>query len=61
LELVEHLIPSEVPERAMPARRRRIRLTKRETLELVRAYCKIRETRVRKRIFETVKVVGGNG
>ena len=33
-------------------------LIKRETLELVRAYYKIRETRVRKRIFETVKAVG---
>lgn len=33
-------------------------LIKRETLELVRAYYKIREVRVRKRIFETVKAVG---
>jgi transcriptional regulator with XRE-family HTH domain len=33
-------------------------LIKRETLELVRAYYKIRETRVRKRIFEMVKAVG---
>ena len=33
-------------------------LIKRETLELVRAYYKIREGRVRKRIFETVKAVG---
>jgi len=33
-------------------------LIKRETLELVRAYYKIRESRVRKRIFETVKAVG---
>jgi transcriptional regulator with XRE-family HTH domain len=33
-------------------------LIKRETLELVRAYYKIREGRVRKRIFEMVKVVG---
>jgi transcriptional regulator with XRE-family HTH domain len=33
-------------------------LIKRETLELVRAYYKIRETRVRKRIFETVKALG---
>ena len=30
----------------------------RETLELVRAYYKIRENRVRKRIFEMVKAVG---
>ena len=34
-------------------------LIKRETLELVRAYYKIREGRVRKRIFEMVKAVGG--
>jgi transcriptional regulator with XRE-family HTH domain len=33
-------------------------LIKRETLELVRAYYKIREGRVRKRIFEMVKAVG---
>lgn len=33
-------------------------LIKRETLELVRAYYKIREHRVRKRIFEMVKAVG---
>jgi transcriptional regulator with XRE-family HTH domain len=33
-------------------------LVKRETLELVRAYYKIREPRVRKRIFETVKALG---
>src|SRR5258708_6024922 len=33
-------------------------LIKRETLELVRAYYKIRESRVRKRIFEMVKAVG---
>jgi transcriptional regulator with XRE-family HTH domain len=33
-------------------------LIKRETLELVRAYYKIREARVRKRIFEMVKSVG---
>src|SRR6266436_1283320 len=33
-------------------------LIKRETLELVRAYYKIREARVRKRIFEMVKTVG---
>ena len=33
-------------------------MTKRETLELVRAYYKIRESRVRKRIFEMVKAVG---
>jgi transcriptional regulator with XRE-family HTH domain len=33
-------------------------MIKRETLELVRAYYKIREGRVRKRIFEMVKAVG---
>ena len=33
-------------------------LIKRETLELVRGYYKIRESRVRKRIFEMVKAVG---
>jgi transcriptional regulator with XRE-family HTH domain len=33
-------------------------LIKRETLELVRAYYKIREAQVRKRIFEMVKAVG---
>src|SRR5262245_24318233 len=33
-------------------------LIKRETLELVRSYYKIREARVRKRIFEMVKAVG---
>jgi transcriptional regulator with XRE-family HTH domain len=33
-------------------------LIKRETLELVRAYYKIREARVRKRIFEMVKALG---
>jgi transcriptional regulator with XRE-family HTH domain len=33
-------------------------LIKRETLELVRAYYKIGEGRVRKRIFEMVKAVG---
>ncbi len=33
-------------------------LIQRETLELVRAYYKIREARVRKRIFEMVKAVG---
>jgi len=34
-------------------------LTKRETLELVRAYYQITDPRVRKRIFELVKAVGG--
>jgi hypothetical protein len=36
-------------------------LIKRETLELVRAYYKIREGRMRKRIFEMVKAVGAAG
>jgi len=35
-------------------------LIKRETLELVRAYYKIRDGRVRKRIFETVMAVGAS-
>ncbi len=34
------------------------RLAKRETLELVRAYYRIKEEKVRKRIFELVKAVG---
>ena len=33
-------------------------LVKRDTLEFVRAYYNIREPRVRKRIFETVKALG---
>jgi len=36
-------------------------LIKRETLELVRAYYKIRAGRVRKRIFEMVKAMGAAG
>ena len=46
---------------ARPARRfaqEKDPLIKRETLELVRAYYKIREGRVRKRIFAMVKAVG---
>jgi transcriptional regulator with XRE-family HTH domain len=43
---------------ATPFDRTKDPLIKRETLELVRAYYKIRETRVRKRIFELVKTVG---
>ena len=34
-------------------------LSKRETLELVRAYYRIQDPKVRKRIFELVKAVGG--
>ena len=34
-------------------------LAKRETLELVRAYYKIRDAGVRKRLFDLVKAVGG--
>ncbi len=34
-------------------------LSKRETLELVRAYYRIENPKVRKRIFELVKAVGG--
>ena len=37
------------------------RLVRRETLELVRAYYRIKETKVRKRIFELVKTVGKSG
>lgn len=36
-------------------------LAKRETLELVRAYYRIKEPRVRKRVFELTKVLGGKG
>jgi len=43
---------------ATPFEHERDPLIKRETLELVRAYYKIREPKVRKRIFETVKALG---
>ena len=45
-------------EAATPFEREKDPLAKRETLELVRAYYKIREPRVRKPIFEMVKAVG---
>ena len=45
-------------EAATPFEQEKDPLIKRETLELVRAYYKIRESRVRKRIFEMVKAVG---
>jgi transcriptional regulator with XRE-family HTH domain len=45
-------------EAGTPFERDKDPLIKRETLELVRAYYKIRESRVRKRIFEMVKAVG---
>src|SRR5712672_1200405 len=45
-------------EAGTPFKREKDPLIKRETLELVRAYYKIREARVRKRIFEMVKAVG---
>jgi transcriptional regulator with XRE-family HTH domain len=45
-------------EAATPFEQEKDPLIKRETLELVRAYYKIRESRVRKRIFEMVKSVG---
>src|SRR5688572_17232132 len=45
-------------EAATPFEQEKDPLIKRETLELVRAYYKIREARVRKRIFEMVKAVG---
>ncbi|MFI5001886.1 MAG: helix-turn-helix domain-containing protein, partial [Reyranellales bacterium] len=45
-------------EAATPFEQEKDPLIKRETLELVRAYYKIREPRVRKRLFEMVKAVG---
>lgn len=45
-------------EQATPFEQEKDPLIKRETLELVRAYYKIREPRVRKRIFELVKATG---
>lgn len=45
-------------EAATPFQEEKDPLIKRETLELVRAYYKIREDRVRKRVFEMVKAVG---
>ena len=45
-------------EAATPFEHEKDPLIKRETLELVRAYYKIRENRVRKQIFEMVKAVG---
>lgn len=45
-------------EAATPFEQEKDPLVKRETLELVRAYYKIREGRVRRRVFEMVKAVG---
>jgi transcriptional regulator with XRE-family HTH domain len=45
-------------EAATPFEKEKDPLIKRETLELVRAYYKVREPRVRKGIFEMVKTVG---
>ncbi|CAN5901084.1 hypothetical protein BH11PSE3_BH11PSE3_25590 [soil metagenome] len=45
-------------EAATPFEQDKDPLIKRETLELVRAYYKIREERVRRNIFEMVKAVG---
>jgi transcriptional regulator with XRE-family HTH domain len=45
-------------EAGTPFEQKKDPLIKRETLELVRAYYKIREARVRKRLFEMVKAVG---
>ena len=45
-------------EKATPFEHERDPLIKRETLELVRAYYKIREPKVRKQLFETVKALG---
>src|SRR4029079_10115345 len=42
-------------ERVTPCEQEKYALSKRATLELVRAYYKLREARVRKRIFEMVK------
>lgn len=47
-----------VREASTPFEQEKDPLVKRETLELVRAYYKIRENRVRKRIFDTVKALG---
>lgn len=47
-------------EAATPFEQEKDPLIKRETLELVRAYYKIREARVRKNIFEMVKAVGAS-
>lgn len=48
----------EYGEAATPFAQEKDPLVKRETLELVRAYYKIRDSRSRKRIFEMVKAVG---
>lgn len=45
-------------EAATPFEKEKDPFIKRETLELVRAYYKIREARVRKRIYEVVRAVG---
>jgi transcriptional regulator with XRE-family HTH domain len=45
-------------EPASPFEEEKDPMIKRETLELVRAYYKITDGRVRKRLFETVKAVG---
>jgi transcriptional regulator with XRE-family HTH domain len=45
-------------EEGTPFEHERDPMIKRETLELVRAYYKIRGPRVRKRLFETVKALG---
>ena len=47
-----------VREEGTPFEKEKDPLIRRETLELVRAYYKIREPRVRKRVFEMVKAVG---
>lgn len=47
-----------IAEAATPFAREKDPLTKRETLQLVRAYYKIREPRVRKQVFEVVKTIG---
>jgi hypothetical protein len=51
-------VPVKPREAGTPFAQEKDPLIKREMLELVRAYYKIREGRVRKRIFEMVKAVG---
>jgi transcriptional regulator with XRE-family HTH domain len=50
--------PKDFGEAGTPFEQEKDPFTKRETLELVRAYYKISERRVRKRIYEMVRAVG---
>ena len=54
IERADDLSVTEVPQVAYESKR----MTKRETLELVRAYFKIEDASVRQRIFEIVKAAG---